>query len=107
VAEDPKEHPEEHDAPRDGARPAFADGFPRDPELDALVDAFEAGDFGWVRREAQRIAASATKGDAVKRAAEAVLARTRPDPLQTALLAVSAALLVALSAWWIVHSGKG
>jgi len=77
-----------------------------DPELDALTAAFEAGDFARVRADAPRLIASA-KDDTVKRTAEILLARTRPDPLAAALLAISAVLLVVLSAWWIAHSGKG
>jgi hypothetical protein len=88
-----------------GGRPAFAESFPRDPELDALVNAFEAGDFGRVRAGAKQLAASA-KDEGVKRAAEAVLARTKADPLQTLLVVISAVLLVLLSAWWIGHGGK-
>ena len=91
----------------EAARPAFASGFPRDAELDALVDAFEAGDFGRVRRDGKRLAGSAAKEEAVRRAAEVVLARTKPDPLQTVLVVISAVLLVLLSAWWIGHGGKG
>jgi hypothetical protein len=103
VAETGKDESE----PRPGkGRPPFAEGFPADPDLDALLAAFEAGDFARVRGEAKRIAQS-SKDAAVKQAAEVVLARTRADPLQLVLIAVSAALLVVLSAWWIVHSGKG
>ncbi|MGO8999067.1 MAG: hypothetical protein ACLQVI_37545 [Polyangiaceae bacterium] len=87
-------------------RPSFATDFPRDPELDRLVDAFVAGDFARVRTGAPELAGSA-KDDAVKRAAETLLARTKADPLQTLLVAISALLLVLLTAWWITHSGKG
>jgi hypothetical protein len=59
-----------------------------------------------VRAEAPKLAKGA-KDEGVRQAAALVLARTRPDPLQTLLLAISATLLVLLSAWWIVHSGKG
>lgn len=90
----------------DGTRPGFARDFPRDPELDALVAAFEAGNFGRVRREVPKLVASA-KDEAVRKAAETLLSRTRPDPLQTVLVVSTAVLLVLLSAWWIAHSGKG
>jgi hypothetical protein len=88
------------------ARPGLARDLPDDPELDVLVAAFEAGDFGRVRALAKQLNAS-SKDDAVKRAAEVVLARTKADPLQTTLLLISALLLVLLSGWWVVHSGKG
>ena len=86
-------------------RPPFAADFPRDPELDGLVAAFEAGDFARVKEGVPRILASPAD-DAVKTAAKALLARTRPDPLATLLLAISAVLLVLLSAWWMTHDGK-
>ena len=87
-------------------RPAFAAAFPADPALDALLDAFEAGDFARIRRDAPRLASSA--GDeAVKQAAATLLARTRPDPLATLLLVITGVLLVLLSGWWVVQSGGG
>jgi hypothetical protein len=43
----------------------------------------------------------------VKDAANVLLSRTRPDPLATLLLIISALLLVLLSVWWITHNGKG
>jgi len=87
------------------SRPPFAADFPRDPELDALVAAFERGDFARVRDGVPRIVASPAD-EGVKSAAKALLSRTRPDPLATLLLAISAVLLVLLSAWWITHDGK-
>ncbi len=87
-------------------RATFAREFPRDPELDALVAAFEAGDFARVRAGAAAVAASG-KGEDVKRAAAVLVARTKADPLQSLLVGIAAGLLVLLSAWWVVHSGKG
>lgn len=83
-------------------RPAFARDFPREPRLDALVAAFEAGDFARVRSDAPALAADAND-PAVKRAAELLRARIEPDPLARALLVITGALLIALSAWWIAH----
>ncbi len=77
------------------ARPAFAREFPPHPELDALVAAFEAGDFRTVRSGASKLAAS-DAGDAVKSAAR---------QLATYLLVLTAVLLVALTAYWTHHSG--
>jgi hypothetical protein len=77
---------------------------PADAELVALTAAFEAGNFNRVRVEAPRLI-GATHDAGVKKAAEDLLARTRPDPLAVLLLAVTAALLVALSAWWVTHDG--
>ncbi len=86
------------------ARPAFAREFPPHPELDALVAAFEAGDFRTVRSGASKLAAS-DAGDAVKSAARQLVDRTKPDPLATYLLVLTAVLLVALTAYWTHHSG--
>jgi len=97
---------EEAPAESSAARPAFAAEWPRDPALDAILAAFEAGNFARVREEVPRILSSA-KDEAVKSAAAALLTRTRPDPLATLLLVLSAVLLVLLSGWWIVHSGGG
>jgi anti-sigma factor RsiW len=95
---------EERPSGKDDERPAFARDFPRDPELDALVAAFSAGDFARVRGEAPRVIASSAD-DAVKRAAETLVTRTKPDPIAALLVGVTAVLLVALSAWWITHDG--
>lgn len=83
-------------------RPSFASDFPRIPELDALVDAFERGDYARVRAEAPRLAAS-TEDAGVRSAAEMLVDRTRPDRLAVALVALTGVLLVALSTYWIIH----
>lgn len=85
-------------------RPAFARSFPRDPQLDALVAAFDAGNFARVRVEAPRLVASSER-DEVKKAAAALLARTKPDPLAALLVGLAAVILIALSAWWVVENG--
>ncbi len=89
---------------KDDGRPAFTREFPRDPELDALVATFTAGDFGRLRSEAARVIAS-SQDDAVKRAAESLVTRTKPDPMAALLVGVTAVLLLALSAWWMTHDG--
>jgi hypothetical protein len=91
-------------APVADTRPAFARDFPRDPDLDALVAAFDAGDFARVREGAQKLA-TATTDDAVRRAAGDLGARTEADPLARWMLVVTGALLVILSAWWVAHDG--
>lgn len=83
-------------------RPSFASEFPRTPELDALVDAFERGDYARVRAEGPKLAGS-TEDAAVRTAATTLVDRTRPDRLAVALIALTGVLLVALSAYWIVH----
>ncbi len=83
-------------------RPSFAEGFPRTPEVDALVEAFAMGNYALVRRRGRELARQSSD-DGVKNAARTLVERTEPDRLSVALLALAAALLVLLSAWWIVH----
>jgi hypothetical protein len=82
--------------------PSFARAFPRLPELDALVEAFARGDYATVRANAPRLAES-TSEEPVRAAARTLLARTRPDPLAVALLALGAVLLVALGGYWMAY----
>lgn len=83
-------------------RPSFASDFPRVPELDALVDAFERGNYARVRTEAPKLAGSA-EDPAVRAAAKTLVDRTRPDRLAVGLVAITGVLLVALSGYWIMH----
>lgn len=91
---------------RDGragtSRPTFAARFPDDPALDALVAAFVAGDYARVREEAPKLAASSDDPE-VQAAARTLRDRIEPDRLALGLLALTGALLVALTAWWIVN----
>lgn len=82
--------------------PAFARGWPRDATLDALVAAFEAGDYARVRREAPLLAKS-TEDDAVRRAARELRRRLDPDPVAVYMLAAAGALLVFLAGWYWAH----
>jgi hypothetical protein len=86
-------------AERGGDRPSFAEGFPSDPALAALLAAFARGDFGRVRRDAPALIANASSPD-VRAAAEELLLRTRPDPLTQVFFLLTGALLVFLSVYW-------
>ena len=92
-----------HPSPR--ARPSFARDFPRTDAIDALVRAFACGNYALVRREAPKVIHSDEAED-VQNAARTLLERTKPDPLAVRLLWIAAALLVALTAYWVVN-GKG
>lgn len=84
--------------------PSFAEGFPRDPALDALVAAFARGDYARVRRDGPAIVASSAPPE-VRAAAGVLMARTRPDPLSVVFFALAAALLVVLSGYWWWKAG--
>lgn len=73
-------------------RPRFLLGFPRDPELERLISAFEAGDYLTVRRDAPTLREQAPNAK-VQRAAQELLRRIEPDPLMKYLLLASVLLL--------------
>jgi hypothetical protein len=89
----------------DDERPGFAHAFPREPKLDALVAAFERGDFGKVHREAPRLVGDPVAADDVRAAAAELLARTRPDPLSLVFFGLAALLLGVLTAYWSWKAG--
>jgi hypothetical protein len=74
-------------------RPGFLLDFPHDPELDRLVQAFEAGNYEAVRRGAPRLAET-TENPVVRSAARELRKRIDPDPLMKYLLWVAIALFV-------------
>lgn len=92
-------------ADTDWGFPNFARDFPRHPALDDLVGAFTRGDYASVRAGAQTIASDAAAPADVKDAARALADRTKPDPSAKLLFLFAAALLVFLTAWWIMHDG--
>jgi hypothetical protein len=96
ASEEPKVEP----AP-DG-RPPFARKYPRTEDLDALLAAFEAGNYAKVRADAPKLAERASDPE-VARALRDLRRRIEPDPLQIYLLAITAALLVFLTVWFFLH----
>lgn len=92
---------EEASARREGV-PAFALGFPEDPALDALVAAFEQGDYARVRREAPALVKQTDRAE-VRKAARELLKRLEPDPIAVYLLAGAAILLAFLAFWYWTH----
>ncbi len=90
------------DAPLAADRPPFARHYPRDAELDALLDAFEAGNYARVHAEALDLARR-TADPLVARAARDLRRRIEPDPLALRMLAGAAALLAFLTAWFYLH----
>lgn len=82
--------------------PAFALSFPKDPALDALVAAFEAGDYARVRAEAPALAKSTDRPE-VRTAARELQKRLDPDPIAVYLLGAATLLLVFLAGWFWMH----
>jgi hypothetical protein len=93
-------------AERSAPRPKFARSFPKDPTLDALVRAFEQGDYARVRKEAPELAKT-TEDEGIKRAALELRRRIDPDPLGLALMALAAILLLLLSGYYWTHKQGG
>jgi|GEM_PF-531416 hypothetical protein len=111
--------------------PGFAKTFPDHPAVEALVLAFEQGNYASVREGAKAIldqsnkpagksasaSASAKKSDelphplppspeerdAIRSAARELLRRTEPDPLAIYMILGAVALLVFLSIWYWSH----
>lgn len=79
-------------------RPRFLLDFPHDPQLELLIRAFEAGNYAYVRQNAERVATEATS-EAVRDAARELRRRIDPDPLAKYLLLISILLLVFLVLW--------
>jgi hypothetical protein len=82
--------------------PAFAEKYPRDDALDALVDAFTRGDYRTVRRDAPRLAGESKDPD-VQRAARELRRRIDPDPVSLVLVLVAMVLLGVLSFHYLGH----
>lgn len=79
-------------------RPAFLLEYPHDPELERLIEAFEAGNFALIRRDAAELARR-TNDEAVRRAALELRRRIDPDPLLLVMLALSIALFSFITLW--------
>lgn len=74
-------------------RTRFLEKFPSDPELDRLVQAFEAGDYASVRLGAPQLA-DKTEDPRVRDAALELRRRIEPDPLVRYMLFASIGLLL-------------
>lgn len=85
--------------------PAFARDYPRQPELDALVDAFARGDYRTVRSQAPLLAARADVSPEVQTAALELRRRIEPERHAVLLFVFAGALMVFLFSWWLTHDG--
>lgn len=73
-------------------RPKFLLAFPDDPELQRLVQAFEAGDFATIRSKAAALA-DKSEDPAIRDAALELRRRIDPDPLIKYIVLASVLLL--------------
>lgn len=79
-------------------RPPFLLNFPKDPKLDLLVQAYEAGNFRYVRSHAAQLIAE-TDNPEVRKAAEQLRRRIDPHPLVVTMLAIAIVLFSFLVVW--------
>jgi|SRR6185503_15554996 len=98
AAEAKGESPEEKSGgpvlgPEGWERPSFVLDFPKDPELDRVVRAFELGNYAFVREHAKKLVGSASD-EGVKSAAGELLRRIEPDPLVKILFLMSVGLFL-------------
>jgi hypothetical protein len=84
-------------------RPPFARSYPRDATLDALVKAFEEGNFAAVREGAPALIEGADVDEDVKRAAGDLRRRINPAPTSVYLWALGVCLLAFLYAYYLSH----
>jgi hypothetical protein len=86
-------------------RPAFLLGFPKDPELERVMRAFELGNYAFVRKEAPLLAEKTSEPN-VRAAAEELARRIEPDPLMKVLLGLAVALFAVITFWaYKTHGG--
>lgn len=80
-------------------RPAFSWNFPRDPDLDALVDAYREGHYDAVRRGVPLLLTKSSD-ELTRLAARELARRLNPDPFAVSLLAAALGLLLFLAGYY-------
>jgi len=83
-------------------RPAFARRYPQSPELDRLLAAFEAGNYGLVRTEAAALADDC-EDEELRAAALDLRRRVHADPTSITLWAIGLALLLFLFGYYLMR----
>ncbi|MEM1029314.1 MAG: hypothetical protein AAGN82_03140 [Myxococcota bacterium] len=96
----PSDREQEPRKPR--RRPAFALTYPRHAALDELIDAFEAGEFAYVREQAPRLAAADVEAP-VRDAARDLRRRIDPEPTAVYVWALGLALVLFLYLFYVSH----
>jgi hypothetical protein len=83
-------------------RPPFARDYPKLPEIDALLERFQAGDYAGVRAAAKKLEAHADED--TRRAARDLVSRTAPDPAMRWLLLAVLAMILAVTGYWLARN---
>lgn len=80
-------------------RPPFARDYPKLPEIDALLERFEAGDYAGLREAAKKL--DGHEDEDARRAARDLVSRTEPDPaMRWVFLGVLTMILAVAGYWW-------
>ena len=82
-------------------RPPFARDYPKGPEIDALLERFEAGDYAGVREHAKKL--EGHDNEETRRAARDLVARTEPDPAMRWLFLGILLMILAVTGYWIAR----
>jgi len=83
-------------------RPAFAQNYPSDARLQKLLQAFQAGNYAYVREQV-RTRNRDIETEAVARAMQDLVRRTQPDPLALWLFGGAAGLWLIITAWALLR----
>lgn len=83
-------------------RPHFAESWPRDARLDALVEKFEEGDYAAVAAGAVELRHH--EDARVRAAARRLVSRTRPDPMMKWIFAAMLLAILSVAGYWIVRT---
>lgn len=82
------------------ARPPFAQDYPKDPEIEALLALFEAGDYGAMRERAKKLE---SRDEGVRLAVRDLVARTEPDPAMRWIFLGILAMILGVTAYWLTR----
>jgi len=82
-------------------RPPFARAFPDDPVIGRLLQAFELGNYAYVRTEARLLEKS--DDPAMRKVGQELLRRLKPDAVSAYLIGLAAVLLSFFSIWYWTH----
>ena len=85
-----------------GMRPGFAEDWPKNAKLDALLRKFDEGDYASVASGAKALREHADP--AVRAAATELASRTRPDPALKWLFVGMLIVIVSVGGYWIAET---